>query len=228
MNPKRTLTCHSATLLLALAGCTRTYGDISIFWGGEAGATGYASDGVTPWDSSYIVELGWFDGGFQPTSTNFDLWSAAWKPVDLATWTISPTTYFSGTVVLTDNLTVPAGAAAYMWVRDSAAPGGGTEWLLVTNENWLFPDTSGSDQTTAPLFWDLIASADVHDVTFGGVADEADAIGGDWTPVPGGSYGYQTHSVPEPAGTIATALPTAFALLTATRRRRPTTQTRSA
>ena len=227
MNPKRTLTCHSATLRLALAACTRTYGDISIFWGGEAGASGYASDGVTPWDSSYIVELGWFDGGFQPTSTNFDLWSAAWKPVDLATWTTSPTTYFSGTVVLTNNLTVPAGEAAYMWVRNATTIGAATEWLLATNETWLFPDTTGSDQTTAPLFWDLVSIPNFHDVPFGGIGDETDAQGGEWTPVPGGTYGYQTHSVPEPSGTLALAIPTAFAISTATRRRR-TTRTHSA
>lgn len=113
-----------------------------------------------------------------------------------------------------------------MWVRDSATPGKGTEWLLASNDAWLFPDTTGSNQTTPPLFWDLIAIPKEHNVPFGGIGDGTDSQGGEWTLPPGGTFGYQTHkreipvTVPENTRSLTLALPAALALALASRRRR--------
>jgi len=141
--------------------------------------------------------------------------------VSQANWTTTPANYFSGSFVLDNNAAIPAWQPAFMWVQNSTG-GSNTEFLLATSSNWLFPDTAGSDQTTPPLFWDLVTIPHQQDVLFGGIGDQTDSQGGEWSPVPGGTFGYQTHVptvVPEPGSSLVLAFTTAFAL---SRRRRVT------
>ena len=199
---------------------------VTIVWDGEVGATALASDGVTGWGSQYVIDLGVFDNGFTPTTSNLGDWGANWLSLGTTNYNPAPggdagSANFAGSVVLADNSLFDAGAQVYMWVRDGLAISEYGQWLLVTDDaasvgdDWLIPDTAGSDQTTPAVTWSLFCDATEQTVVFGGV--ESGGTGGEWV-APATEWCYQTHFVPEPAGTTALLLPVLF-VLGVTRRR---------
>jgi hypothetical protein len=199
---------------------------VTIVWDGEVGATALNSDGVGGWTSQYVIDLGVFTSGFTPTVTNLGDWGANWESLGMTNYNPAPggdtsSANFSGSVVLEDNDLFTAGTQVYMWVRNTVAISEYGQWLLVTDDagsvgdDWLIPDTTGSDQTTPAVTWSLFCDATEQTVVFGGV--ESGGTGGIWTP-PATDWCYQTHFVPEPTGTTALLLPVLF-VLGVTRRR---------
>ena len=193
---------------------------VTIVWDGEVGATALASDGVTGWGSQYVIDLGVFDNGFTPTATNLGDWGANWLSLGATNYNPAPggdagSANFAGSVVLADNIQFASGAQVYMWVRDGMAISEYGQWLLVTDDvasvgdDWLIPDTTGSDQTTPAVTWSLFCDATEQTVVFGGV--ESGGTGGEWV-APATEWCYQTHFVPEPAGTTALLLPAMFGI----------------
>jgi len=193
---------------------------VTIVWDGEVGATALQSDGVSGWTSQYVVDLGVFTSGFTPTVANLGDWGANWLSLGTTNYNPAPggdvtSANFSGSVVLEDNSLFDAGTQVYMWVRDSLTISGYGEWLLVTDDassagdDWLIPDTTFSDQTTPAVTWSMFCAAEEQTVVFGGI--ESGGTGGEWT-VPATEWCYQTHFVPEPAGTMALVLPALFGL----------------
>jgi hypothetical protein len=212
--------------LLAGIAVERSAAAVTIVWDGEVGATALASDGVTGWGSQYVIDLGVFDNGFTPTATNLGDWGANWLSLGTTNYNPAPggdagSANFAGSVVLADNIQFASGAQVYMWVRDGMAISEYGQWLLVTDDvasvgdDWLIPDTTGSDQTTPAVTWSLFCDATEQTVVFGGV--ESGGTGGEWV-APATEWCYQTHFVPEPAGTTALLLPVLF-VLGVTRRR---------
>ena len=222
-----------AALILVMAavffpGMTmRSGAAVTIVWDGEVGATALQSDGVSGWTSQYVIDLGVFTSGFVPTESNLGDWGANWLSLGTASYNPAPggdvtSANFSGSVVLEDNSVFGAGEQVYMWVREGLAISEYGEWLLVTDDaasdgdDWLIPDTTWSDQTTPAVTWSLFCDENEQTVVFGGV--ESGGSGGEWE-VPATEWCYQTHFVPEPAGTMALVLPALFGM-GVTRRRR--------
>jgi hypothetical protein len=198
----------------------RSAAAVTIVWDGEVGATALQSDGVSGWTSDYVVDLGVFTSGFTPTVANLGDWGANWLSLGTASYSPAPggdvtAANFSGSVVLEDNSLFDAGSQVYMWVRNSLTISGYGEWMLVTDDaasagdDWLIPDTTFSDQTTPAVTWSMFCEAGEQTVVFGGI--ESGGTGGEWD-APATAWCYQTHFVPEPAGTMAPVLPALFGL----------------
>ncbi len=215
-----------AVVILAMAvvffpGMTmRSGAAVTIVWDGEVGARALRSDGVSGWTTDFVVDLGIFANGFVPTTSNLGTWGANWLSLGATSYNPAPggdvtSANFSGSVVLEDNSLFAAGSQVYMWVRDGGSLAGFGEWLLVTDDaasagdDWLIPDTTFSDQTTPAVTWSMFCEADEQTVVFGGV--ESGGTGGEWV-APATDWCYQTHYVPEPAGTVALMLPALFGL----------------
>ncbi len=171
---------------------------VTIVWDGEVGARALASDGVTGWGSQYVIDLGVFGNGFTPTTSNLGDWGANWLSLGTTNYNPAPggdagSANFAGSVVLSDNSLFEAGAQVYMWVRDGMAISEYGQWLLVTDDaasvgdDWLIPDTTGSDQTTPAVTWSLFCDATEQTVVFGGV--ESGGTGGEWWGVGGACDG---------------------------------------
>jgi hypothetical protein len=197
----------------------RSEAAVTIVWDGAVGATALQSDGVSGWTSQFVVDLGVFENGFVPTLGNVWDWGGNWLSLGTTNYNPAPggdvtSANFSGSVVLENNDLFEAGAQVYMWVRGASLTGLG-EWLLVTDDaasdgsDWVIPDTTFSDQTTPAVTWSLFCEADEQTVVFGGI--ESGGSGGDWEE-PATNWCYQTHQVPEPAGTMALVLPALFGL----------------
>ncbi|MBE7493473.1 MAG: hypothetical protein HS117_00855 [Verrucomicrobiaceae bacterium] len=211
---------HLCALLLALGALPARA--VTIDWGSSVGDVLLSSNGV-PLDDSYIFELGSF-GGFTPTGQNQGEWMAHWKPFDRAQapaasgWN-SAFSYFSSSVTMLDGglssaspplppYTFLAGEQAYIFVYNSLAFDGLSEWALVTNgsldgnaaNDWLMPAAGG--KTDIPLEWRLsTASTVIH----GGVNSVQGY--GSYTFEPG-TFDLQTHTVPEPSGVLLLAAAT--------------------
>lgn len=214
-----------ACVLMGMGG-ERGGAAVTIVWDGEVGATALQSDGVSGWTSQYVIDLGVFTSGFVPTASNLGDWGANWLSLGTASYNPAPggdvtSANFSGSVVLEDNSVFGAGEQVYMWVREGLAISDYGEWLLVTDDgassgdDWLIPDTTGSDQTTPAVTWSLFCDENEQTVVFGGV--ETGGTGGEWD-VPATEWCYQTHFVPEPGGTMVLVLPAVFGAVVTRRR----------
>jgi len=87
---------------------------VTIVWDGEVGATALASDGVTGWGSQYVIDLGVFDNGFTPTTSNLGDWGANWLSLGATNYNPAPggdagSANFAGSVVLADNIQFASG-----------------------------------------------------------------------------------------------------------------------
>jgi hypothetical protein len=206
------------SLLLALSALPARA--TTIDWGNSAGDVLLSSNGV-PLDDTYIFELGSF-GGFTPTGLNQGDWLANWKPLDRAQapaasgWN-SAASFFSSSVTLLDGgissespplpaFTFAPGEQAYIFVYNSLALDGVSEWALITNNgldgnaanDWLMPNAVG--KTAIALEWRL---SDASTVIHGGVNSMQGY--GNYTFDPG-TFDLQTHTVPEPAGVLLMAV----------------------
>jgi hypothetical protein len=200
----------------------------TITWGSEFLSVNLQSDGTTPVDSSFTIQLGKFQDGFTPDGNNVDLWAANWDVFDeLLPGEHNPAVgYYTSAEKLLDNSTFHAGDQAYVWMYNSNTAVPGSEWLLYTNDasdgsaldDWLFPAVPGSQQNLTQN-WRV---SNASHVLFGGLdpkrGDAEDprygmGIGTD----PDREFNVQTRTfVPEPS----TALLGAAGLLLLARRRR--------
>lgn len=165
--------------------------------------------GTAALDSNFVAELGIFQPGFTPDSSNLGDWTTRWQSFGSVPYN-DVDQYFGGTTTLHDNATAPAGSQIYLWLRNDT---GTPEWFVATNDstdgnpadNWVMPEIAGTDQTDRPMYFDLnFLTAPQLSVPFGKTPTVTG--GGDFNETPV-SFTIQTHVVvvPEP-GTIALCL----------------------
>ncbi|MEI6536391.1 MAG: PEP-CTERM sorting domain-containing protein [Verrucomicrobiaceae bacterium] len=210
-------TWRAAIILLMIAG-SETLPARSINWGSNLLSNLFDSNGVAL-DDAFKFEIGSFQTGFIPDSTNLNLWETNWKVFDHAEapagngWN-SALRYIASTANLTTGGTssesppLPAwtfsqNEKGYLWAFNSQTYASGVEWALITNNasdgnsanDWLFP--SPADQTSQPLDWKLL-NASV--AIFGGLNNVESA--GTFSVNPG-TFNLQTHQpVPEPGSAL--------------------------
>lgn len=111
-------------------------------WGSVAFSNNLSSTGQ-PWDGTWSAELGSFLPGFTPTAANTNQWGVNWRAASRSAYQTS-TRYFAGSYSYTAH-TAPftAGARAYFWIFQPAAPQG--QWLLLTTPSWTWPAASPFD-----------------------------------------------------------------------------------
>jgi len=189
-------------------------------------ATNMQSDGTTPMDTTYSFQLGTFSNGFVPTAANTDLWLDNWHEVPLIDSGGAPvpgnaisytqdeiipgsgfyTNNFEGRGQLADNGTpFQTTSQGYMWgYTEQEGPSGSTaEWILITNDAWLFPDANpvGPPNNTIWGVSDSGTIAVVGQVDTGGVHMQSGSV----------------VLAPEPSGTLLAGL--ALGLFALRRRR---------
>jgi hypothetical protein len=159
-------------------------------------------------DGTFVFELGAFADGFVPIPENVDEWSSNWLVFDRADY--NPTLgYFAGAVeMLSDGTSSSAemtpgapsfeGELAYIWIRNNDAAAPGSEWLLLSDENWVFPmalnECCGNG---LPIEW-ATSDLDSGDVPLYGGQGGVEGPGV-FTPVPGAVLQTATFIVPEPS-----------------------------
>lgn len=98
-------------------------------------------------DSSYTFALGTFSSGFTPTISNVSLWQSNFNTVFATPWMDdSEDSGFAGTGsyqgVYAGDYTgtgATAGQQAYVWGYNTKTLGGETQWVLLSNVNWILP-----------------------------------------------------------------------------------------
>lgn len=207
-------------VLAFLAGTSGLHAQ-TLDWGNDVFGDVVDSNGVAL-DHTFTFELGAFDAGFTPDSTNIADWVGHWNVFDRAQFNAS-LGYFASSVDMLPNGSSDSahvspeigsfeGLNAYLFVRNNDLTGPGTEWLLVRATDWIFPVADDCCPGALSAEWTL---SDVDDETplYGSVDD---LTGPGVVGVPG-VHDLQTHTfVPEPA----TALLAAMGLLAAAARRR--------
>ncbi len=131
----------------------------------DTAATNLQSDGMTPMNTTYSFQLGTFANGFVPTATNTELWVDNWQAVPLIDSAGDPiagnaTSYnqdevFPGTGIYYNNFQgkgqlannvapFQTSSQGYIWGYTAKEGPNGTEaeWILITNNGWLFPDAN--------------------------------------------------------------------------------------
>ncbi len=232
IGPNCMRTWRAAIIFLMIAG-SGTISARSINWGSNLLSNLYDSNGVALSDA-FKFEIGSFQTGFVPDSTNLNLWETNWKVFDHAEapassgWN-SALRYVASSANLTAGGTssksppLPAwtfsqNEKGYMWAFNSQTYASGVEWALITNNasdgspanDWLFP--APSDQSSQPLDWKI---SNASAVVFGGLNNVEGAGSFSVTP---GSFNLQTHQpVPEPG---SAALMLVAAIAAGLRRRR--------
>lgn len=164
---KKALVVYS---MVGLTGASLIYAEIDVRFASTFGAENQQSDG-SPMDTSFTFELGAFEDGFTPTSSNTDSWLANWiaapnsdsnasggssAPYTQVAIGPSTTNRFDGTTRLDGN---PPNFTdtdqAFIWGFDDRGEGGGTgagEWILLTNPGWLYPNDPGPGVNFGPDF----------------------------------------------------------------------------
>jgi hypothetical protein len=110
-----------------------------------------------PWDANYLMDLGVFDAGFVPTTSNLSEWAQHWHTAMRVTYNTKFRAFTGSHLVTTNTGVFTIGAKAYLWVFNPRGLGG--EWLLVTADTWLWPD--GSDDMAHPLSWSVAGGTQV-------------------------------------------------------------------
>jgi hypothetical protein len=205
----------------------------SLSWSSELASVLRDSDGVAL-DSSFYMQLGFFDSSFTPTASNTEEWMSNWKVFDEANVTdgsFDPVNgYFTRESIQIDSsgqslstyadLGVFAGKEAYLWVRNSDDSGlTTTEWLLVRASSWVFPTYDPNNCCPAePEQWSVSDLASETSTPIWGA--QGSLTGGGIYTTTSGSYTLQTFTfIPEPSSALLAAIGTAFVLLR--RRRQP-------
>jgi hypothetical protein len=89
----------------------------------------------------FTFALGTFTGGFVPTLENADTWVANWSQAFQANLVASGPASQVGRVNSTQNLNVPSlvGERAFIFGFNSLDVASTSQWILVTNDAWVFP-----------------------------------------------------------------------------------------
>ena len=171
----------------------------TISWGTGVGEAFLQSDD-TPMDASFAVQLGTFVDGFSPTSENTSVWTENWRAFDEANTEnggYNPAGFVTRLPVMngdgtTSNTDLDVGfdfrsnpddpTQAYMWFFNDKNGDANSEWALVTDASWVFPQTV---EPTANSDW---RPSETTNAEFGTYVD-----GGV------GSNTFQTAAVPEPS-----------------------------
>ena len=118
--------------------------------------------------NGFTFALGSF-GNFTPTADNLNLWNGNFTALGTTNWD-ETFTQFSGTVTLSSNAAPFATTTqAYIWGYNFDVVGSASQWVLLTNPNWTFPQSSDlfpvswgtSDIGTSAIFGALAPSAGV-------------------------------------------------------------------
>lgn len=201
--------------LLAVAFCTAVGTRLqaqTLNWGNVVGGSITTSTGA-PIDNTFIFQLGAFVDGFEPDTTNTDLWLLNWRMFDQATydptWGFSTEDVFINNDVTSSNPSAStmsfAGLDAYIWIRNNDNPVEGSEWLLTRSSSWTFPIVGGDCCSTNVLEWS------VSDLETGETPEWGrtyDIVGpGVFTPPGSTSPGLQTFTfVPEPSTALLSVM----------------------
>lgn len=195
------------SLMLVLG---KAHARVTIAWGSNVNATLFDSNGAAL-GSPFSFEIGSF-GSFVPTASNLDLWSANWHPFDFAvngTGWYPAFSFISSSAALNADRTSskapplptwsfgPPNSSSqrgYFWAFNTKTTGAGTEWALITANNWIFPDPA---EPGYQLDWRL---SNATTIVFGGLNNVEGAGGYSVTPP---SFNMQTHqAVPEPGSAL--------------------------
>jgi hypothetical protein len=133
---------HIVTLITSLITASFAFGGPetrTITFESPAFELGQTSDGIN-WGTTFTFQIGSF-GSFTPTASNLDNWDSNFQSLATTQW--QDFGNFSGSATLSDN---SAGFAttnnAYIWGYNTKTIGLNTEWILLTNDSWKFPDTN--------------------------------------------------------------------------------------
>ncbi len=148
---------------------------------------------------SFNFYLGSFNS-FTPTAGNTSQWNANFVSLSSTAWSVDDQA-FSGAAVLSSNAVFAQGSQAYIWGQGVVS--GITEWILITNNSWLFP-ASGN---LLPTSWDL---------TDAGTGTVIGTLG---TAQIGADPYMRTSAVPEPSTYAAVFGVLAIGIVTYRRRR---------
>lgn len=126
---------------LVMAAMTAAAHAQTIVWGTPVDSILVNSHGYTL-DNTYVFELGAFTDGFIPSEHPLTDWFNNWRVFDSAS---SGNGYSAGDGYVTSTLEMSNsnfnGDQAYLWIHNSTlAYNTSTEWLLVKNPAWIFPD----------------------------------------------------------------------------------------
>ncbi len=225
------------SMMVCVCGLYTSHAQAALSWGSVLPSNLRDSDGVAL-DSSFFMQLGFFDNTFTPTASNTADWAANWKVFDQAGYYgvsdpnnsfDAATGYFARESIeinlagqsqsaYADLGVNSSGKDAYLWVYNSKTSGvTTTEWLLVRAATWVFPAGRDLNEccSDTPVQWsvsDLGSAAPVWG------AQGLFSGGGEHTNT--GNYNLQTFTfIPEPSTALLTVLGTVFVLLR--RRRQP-------
>ena len=187
----------------------------TINWGSEAFSTLVDSHNVEL-NSSYTFQLGAFNTGFDPITSNPLLWIASWRVYDAAEYN-QANGYFTSTVDMNNDGSSGSAdrsdalaftGAAYLWIRNSnVAESTSSEWLLVRSSSWNFPAPSSHCCDPALPFEWSVSDLAVADVPVYGAQDGSNYTvqkGGGVisTPPPPGTYLQTATFVPELSSSV--------------------------
>lgn len=173
-------------------------------WGNAVFDTVVDSSGNPLGPASFTFELGAFAEGFDPAASSYWEWMSNWQAFDIANY--NPlTSQFGSTVYMELDGTSPLdpggasflGRQAYLWVRNGNIPWEGTEWLLVTTDEWTFPATADDPccPKRPPYEW-FVSDLGTGDTPLWGSQSDENGPG---VQTDTGIYTLQTHTfVPEP------------------------------
>jgi hypothetical protein len=205
-------------------------------WGSDVFSDLVDSNGVKLGET-FVFELGSFDGGFTPDTSNTDQWFSYWRVFDRANYNYGqylpdppdpllppePYDFFTGVAYVNKDGTSSSpyatsafdfgGLDAYIWVRNSNDALPGSEWFLASAGNWNFPAAfPGCCDNSEVIQWSINDLASTPPV-WGRQGDEKG--GGVFTD--DNSHYLQTYTfIPEPSS----ALLVAFASMAGIMRRR--------
>jgi len=175
-----------------------------------------------PLDSSFLFEVGIFDNGFVPTTSNFTDWDANWLVFDQVSDGAGWNPLFqafsgaatvesdgsSSSIFATPGAVFPANSQVYLWVYNSKDIALTSEWALVTDfvaagvpdvgDRWRVPAHS-SDPLAFPISWNLLEA----DTALFGAVSGSEGAGS--VPNPQVALSLQTYQVPEPGGVLLIA-----------------------
>ncbi|MEM7383713.1 MAG: hypothetical protein AAF514_02105 [Verrucomicrobiota bacterium] len=152
MNLTPIITKHSSSLLFAaLVLLQPAIQAGSIVWQSIPGQQDLTSEG-TPF-TGMTFEVGSFSDGFIPDSSNLSDWSTHWNVIDRTLYN-QDNRFFASTVDFNHIDPTLLGSQAYIWGYKT---GTNPEWILVTDEAWIWPTTS----LTFPSSWNVATAGTV-------------------------------------------------------------------